>query len=195
VFLKSLLCLSLSLPPFFPLSLPSPSLLPPFSLSSSLPLSISPSLSPSLTQDFFATIVFGVFYVIADIAWSAGIAQLAGFVRDQLRALGENCLMCNSIDVQDNTIVQTFAQPTISVVYAYHVCVCIHVCVGCVCACPVCLCVSMYVCVYVCLCVLVCVLCGCVAVCVAMCMCMCMCVCVCVYVVCVVQCETFGMPK
>jgi len=128
------LCPTLLPPPSSPPSLPSPSLL-------------LPSLSPSLTQDFFATIVFGVFYVIADIAWSAGIGQLAGFVGDQLRDLAVNCLMCNNlIEVQDGTIVQTFAQPAISVVCACHLCVCI-----CVCVCPVCLCVSMYVCVCVCL--------------------------------------------
>ena len=103
-----------SLSPF-----PPPPFHPPFFLSSSSPLLLPlsfPSLLSSFLQDFIATILIGVLYLLADISWSSGVADLPGFVRSALRDVATNCLQCNPIIDENEIIVQTFAQLAISLV-------------------------------------------------------------------------------
>ena len=129
-FLSPLLFLPLSSPfpsfpslLFLPLSSSSPPLShPPFFLSSSSPLLLPlsfPSLLSSFLQDFIATILIGVLYLLADISWSSGVADLPRFVRSALRDVATNCLQCNPIIDENEIIVQTFAQLAISLVRTY----------------------------------------------------------------------------
>ena len=78
--------------------------------------SLPPSLPPSPPQDFFLTIVFGVFYVLAAIAWSAGSHQLQGYVGDRLRAFGDECVRCDVTAVSTAVQVQPFTQSIVSLV-------------------------------------------------------------------------------
>ena len=115
-----------SLPPSLPLSLPPSVFPPPPSLPTSLPPpSICPSLPPSLPpslQDFFLTIGMGVLYLIGCIAWSAGTSQLNAYTSEILEQFGISCLRCGLGDISDNTQVQNFVQPAISLVsWGLHV--------------------------------------------------------------------------
>ena len=45
------------------------------------------------TQDLFASFLFGFFYLLADIAWAVGIAQLGTYISSTLTS----CLNCPSV--------------------------------------------------------------------------------------------------
>ena len=66
-------------------------------------------------QDFFITIIFGVLYLIACIAWSAGVGQLNSYIKTTLETFGQKCTGCVGDDVPTAGL-QTFGQPAISLV-------------------------------------------------------------------------------
>ncbi len=80
----------------------------------SLPLQLLPLHS---MQDFFITIGFGVLYLLACIAWSAGVGQLATHVPNELRRYASDCLGCMETDIASGIgSLQTYGLPAISLV-------------------------------------------------------------------------------
>ena len=69
------------------------------------------------TQDLFFTIGFGVLYLFACIAWSAGVAQLNGYVVGRLESYASDCFGCENARVGDTGSLQDVAQPVISLVH------------------------------------------------------------------------------
>ncbi len=84
---------------------------------------------------------------MADISWSAGIAQLNNFLEEEVEDRAVACLSCDRADASRNVDLQTFAQPAISVVIcgleAVCMCTCVHIW-ACACVC-VCVCVCVHV--------------------------------------------------
>ena len=68
-------------------------------------------------QDLFFTIGFGVLYLFACIAWSAGVAQLNGYVVGRLETYARECFRCQNARVGDTGSLQDVAQPVISLVH------------------------------------------------------------------------------
>lgn len=72
--------------------------------------------------DFFLTVIIGLLYLIACIAWSAGAAQLNAYLTDRLEQYGLDCLYCltsQPLGVSRATSIQSFAQPAISLIFGY----------------------------------------------------------------------------
>ncbi len=68
------------------------------------------------TQDLFGTLLFGLLYTIASLAWSIGAAQLDSYVATLLNNYAANCLVCSGSLGLINTRTQPFTQVAISAV-------------------------------------------------------------------------------
>lgn len=85
-------------------------------------ISVNSSLAPShamlkyLLQDFFVTLMFAFFYLLAAIAWSAGTDTLKSFNNGLLVDRLSRCYNCSGTTIANAPVTQNFVQLRFSLV-------------------------------------------------------------------------------
>ncbi|XP_064400768.1 synaptophysin-like protein 1 [Halichondria panicea] len=69
--------------------------------------------------DLFGTLLFGLLYTIASLAWSVGAAELNTYVASLLNNYAANCLVCSASLGLINARTQSFTQLVISAIFGW----------------------------------------------------------------------------